>query len=90
METLVVDGTLVRAGRQAGCGRSGTLGDAAAAVPGHRGPRPQSSQEAAAPAAQEPRAHGVMLHPDSVLPGARCTLMVILVCRTDMGAADST
>lgn len=59
METLVVDGTLVQAGRQAGCGCSGTLGDAAAAVPGHHGPRPQSSQEAAAPAAQEPRARGM-------------------------------
>lgn len=59
METLVVDRTLVQAGRQAGCGHSETLGDAAAAVPDHRGPRPQSSQEAAVPAAQEPRAHGV-------------------------------
>lgn len=85
----MVDGILVQAGRQAGFGHSGTPGDEAEAVPGHHGPHPQSSQEAAAPAAQEPRAHGMMSHPDSVLPGAHCTLMALPVCRIDMGADDN-
>lgn len=83
-------GRRARPGRRAGRERSGAPGDTAAAVPGHRGPRPRSSPGAAAPVARAPRACRARwgpgaAPPGAAPPGARGTQLAVPSCKTGAG-----